>query len=350
MKYSLNSSKLRRWPQITVALVITAAVVALTVVLAARHVYNVNLRPLNIASQKSIPITIVSGSSLKDIASLLKNKGVIKSDWAFTQYVRNKNASNDLKAGTYELSPRQSVPEIVSIISGGKISATLITILPGQRLDQIRKTFISSGYSASDVDNALNPTLYKDHPALVDKPANASLEGYLYPESFQKTGTAQDIIRQSLDEMQKRLTPDIRNAMQAEGLSVHQGITLASIVDQEASKQDDRNRIAQVFLTRLKNHIRLESDVTAFYGAIIAGHSPSVNYNSVYNTYMHGGLPPGPISNVTDSSLQAVAHPAHTAYLYFIAGDDGTVYFATTQAEHDAQISQYCHVGCAQGL
>ncbi len=347
MKYKYSPKRLRRWPRVA-AIVLTVAVVSIVgSVLVARHIYNSNLRPLNSSSQRSVAITIVSGSSLKDISILLKKHGLIRSEWAFTQYVRNREASNDLKAGTYELSPRQSVPEIVAIITGGKISANLITILPGQRLDQIKKTFVNSGFSAKDVDRALNPALYKNHPALVDKPSGASLEGYLYPESFQKTGTPEDIIRQSLDEMQKRLTPDVRNAIQSQGLSVHQGIILASIAEKEADKPEDRSRIVQVFLSRIHLGMRLESDVTAFYGAAIAGQPLSVNYNSRYNTYFHGGLPPGPISNVSESSLNAVAHPAHTNYLYFLAGDDGTVYFAQTQVEHDDQIARYCKTLCA---
>ncbi len=346
MKYSLSPKKISRWPRLVVTLATLAAVFGLGGILIARQVYESNLRPLSSTSQKSISITIERGSSLTDIASLLKRSGIIKSEWAFTQYVRNKLASDDLKAGTYELSPSQSVQEIVSIITGGKIAFNLLTILPGQRLDQIRKTFINSGFSAAEVDQALNPDNYRNHPALVDKPAGASLEGYLYPESFQKTGTAKDIIRQSLDEMQKRLTPSLRNAIAAQGLSVHEGIILASMVEKEADKQADRDRIAQVFLSRLHNHIKLQSDVTAFYGAILAGQDPSVNFDSAYNTYFRSGLPIGPISNVTDSSLEAVAHPAKTHYLFFVAGDNGVVYFSETKEEHEQQIIQYCHSKC----
>ncbi len=346
MKYELRPKKLKRWPQVLISAVIVLALVGVGAVLVARHMYNNELSPLNKLSQKTITITIPSGYSLTDIATLLEEKGIIKNATAFTQYVRNKNASNDLKAGTYDLSPSQSVPEIVSIITGGKIKYTLLTILPGQRLDQIKRTFINSGYSEADVNAALNPAQYKNMPALVDKPSGASLEGYLYPESFQKTGTPTDIVRQSLEEMQKRLTPDIRNAIQTQGLSVHQGIILASMVEKEADRQADRNQIAQVFLSRLHNNMRLESDVTAFYGAALAGKPLSVNFDSPFNTYLHNGLPAGPISNVTLSSLQAVANPAKTDYLYFVAGDDGKVYFSRTKEEHEQNVAKYCHVQC----
>ena len=348
MKYRVKVKKLGRWPKTAILLAISAVILTVGAIGISSHIYHNNLMPLNSSSQKSLSVNIPTGSSLKEVAKILKTQNIIRSEWAFTQYVRDKNASDALKAGTYDLSPSQSVPEIVSIITDGKIAANLITILPGQRLDQIKKMFVSSGFSQTSVDQAFNPDLYKDHPALVDKPAGASLEGYLYPESFQKTSNTlpQDIIRQSLDEMQKRLTPELRAALVAQNLTVHQGIILASIVEQEADKPQDRQQIAQVFLSRLRDGMVLGSDVTAFYGAVINGQPPSVNYDSAYNTRLHPGLPPGPISNVSDSSLNAVAHPADTNYLYFVAGDDGTVYYSATAAEHDAQVSQYCHKLC----
>jgi UPF0755 protein len=171
----------------------------------------------------------------------------------------------------------------------------------------------------------------------------------LYPDSFQKTATTdpKTIVAESLAEMQKHLTPDIRTGFAKQGLTVYQGVTLASIVEQEVPGQDDRNQAAQVFLKRLKIGMVLGSDVTAFYGAIKDGVPPSVTYDSPYNTRIHKGLPPGPISNVTDSSLYAVAHPANTDWLYFVAGDDGKTYFAKTEADHEANVSNYCHKLCS---
>jgi len=336
MKLPPKLKKLAQWPMIAVVVIVLAIVVVITSVVIARQIYHSNLKPLNSLDQKSITIEISQGSTLDEVAELLKNKKIIKSDWAFKQYVRDKNASNELKAGTYELSPAQSVSEIVAIITGGKIASNLITILPGHRLDQLKKMFMNNGFSEAEVDKALNPDLYKNHPALVDKPAEASLEGYLYPESFQKTSETkpEDIIRQSLDEMQKRLTPRKRQDFVAQGLTAHQAIILASIVEREADRQADRDQIAQVFLNRLRTGMRLESDATGVYG-------------EPYNTYAHDGLPPGPISNVSESSLNAVAHPAGTSYLYFVAGDDGKVYFSYTKEEHESLVREHCKKLCA---
>jgi UPF0755 protein len=148
--------------------------------------------------------------------------------------------------------------------------------------------------------------------------------------------------------MQQQLTPKLKSAFAAEGLTVYQGITLASIVEQEVANQSDRDQVAQVFLTRLRIGMMLESNVTADYGATLAGAKPSSTFPSVYNTYLHPGLPPTPISNVDISSLDAVAYPANTDWLYFVAGDNGTTYFSTTYAQQEANVAQYCKQLCGQ--
>ena len=127
---------------------------------------------------------------------------------------------------------------------------------------------------------------------------------------------------------------------------MHQGITLASIIEREASTPEDRSRVAQVFYRRISEGRRLQSDATALYGAALNGAEPSAHYESAYNTYSHDGLPPGPISNVSASSLAAVANPASTDYLYFVAGDDGQTYFSHTLAEHEALTQQHCTRAC----
>src|SRR5690606_18816245 len=120
--------------------------------------------------------------------------------------------------------------------------------------------------------------------------------------------------------------PEMREAFSAQGLSVYRAITLASIVEKEVPLPEDRAQVAQVFLKRLNSNVKLQSDATAKYGAVLDGKDPSASqyltYPSAYNTYENAGLPPGPISNVTESSLRAVAYPAKTDWLYFVSGDD----------------------------
>lgn len=330
--------------------IIAAVVVGLLVVggiVGARKYYDANLKGVS-SSQTSVNITIPTGSSLGQIADILHQKGVIRNAWAFKQYVLARGLGSSIQAGTYAIKPSQNVPEIVDILTEGRVASKLVTIKPSKRLDQIEQNLINSGFDPAAVKKALDPDVYAGHPALVDKPDDASLEGYLYPESFQKTSstTPKQIVRASLDEMQKRLTPDLRDAFSRRGLSVHRAIILASMVEREVATDSDRQKVAQVFLKRLNSNMKLQSDVTAFYGAIINGQNPSVRYDSPYNTYLHDGLPAGPISNVSESSLEAVAHPALTDWLYFVAGDDGKTYFSKTVEEHEALVKAHCHKLC----
>lgn len=338
--------------KVVLVLIVIAVLAVIGVIAGVRRYYYDNLKPVS-SSQEVIEVTIPEGYTLPEISELLKEKRLIRNTRVFEQYVRNNGAAEDIKAGTYELSPSNSVQEIVAIITEGKITSNLITIAPGVRLDQVKKAFKNAGYSDEEITQALNPATYPNHPALVDKPEGASLEGYLYPESFQRTSTtpASDIIRQSLDQMNERLTPSLREAFTAQGLSVHKAIILASIVEREVSTPEDRQQVAQVFLKRLRMGMKLQSDATAKYGAVLDGrddltYSQTLAYSSPYNTYEQAGLPPGPVSNVTESSLTAVARPASTDWLYFVSGDDGKTYFSKTLAEHEALTQQYCKTLC----
>lgn len=337
----------RRWPRGIVIFLIVAVIGILLGMVGVRQYYNMNLKPVSSTGDTQV-ITVEKGATVEEVARILQDKKLIRSSLVFQLYIRSKQTTNPLIAGTYNLQPSLSTPEVASILSKGKVATNLVTILPGQRLDQIRENLINNGFKKEAVDKALDPALYADNPALVDKPAEASLEGYLYPESFQRTATTkpEEIITASLKLMDEHLTPEIRSAFAAKGLSVYQGITLASIVEQEGFKQNDRDQIAQVFLVRLSKGMPLQSDPTAKYGAILAGQGPSLTYNSAYNTYNAAGLPPGPISNVSAGSLKAVASPAATDWLYFVAGDDGTVHYSRTLEEHEALTKQYCTKLC----
>jgi len=338
------------WKQ---ALIISGVVVLLALVTGAvlvRRAYYRNLEPAS-ASQRVVLFTVPKGASVPEVAGSLKEKGLIRSTWAFEWYFRTNNLQQYLQAGTYSLRPSLNVSEIADVLTQGKIATDLVTIVPGARLDQIRQSLIEKyGFSQADVDEALKPEHYANHPALVDKPVGANLEGYLYPESFQKTADTnpQTIITASLDQMQKHLTPDLRAGIVRQGLTVHQGVILASIIEQEVSNPEDKKTVAQVFLRRLREDRLLESDATASYGAILAGQDASSRFDSAYNTYTHPGLTPTPISNVNSSSLEAVANPSNTDYLYFVAGDDGKTYFSRTLKEHEALTRQHCTRLCQQ--
>lgn len=345
--YSLRGIK-NRWIRVMITIALVLVLVGGAGAIVARKLYNDNLRPVS-ASEASKIIEIPLGSTSSEIADILEDAGLIRKTWAFEWYVRNEGLRESLQAGTYSLKPSLSTQEITAILTQGKITQDLVTILPGQRLDQIRDALINYGFKQKAVDAALDAKNYANHPALVDKPAKASLEGYIYPESFHKTADTdpKTIIEASLDEMQKRLTPDVRARIVKQGLTVHEGIILASIIEQEVGdvNPEDRPQVAQVFLKRIREGMRLESDATADYGAILDGQPPMPGYDSAYNTYNNDGLTPTPISNVSETSLEAVARPAKTDYLYFVSGDgnyEGKTYFSRTLSEHEELVRRYC--------
>ncbi len=346
MMYSVRDKQRRPKPLIWVAGALVVVMLAAGVL--ARQMYVDGLKPVNSASEIVQLVTIERGATLDQITNQLLQAGLIRNTWAFKWYAGSKGVKNALQAGTYSFSPSQSVPEIIVQLSHGKVTTDLVTIIPGQRLDQIRTTLLHYGFKETDVDAALDPALYAKHAALADKPAGANLEGFIYPDSYQKDGNTLpwQIIDLALGQMDNKLTPDIRAAFAAHGLSTYQGVILASIVEKEVSRPEDQAQAAQVFLKRLSIGMMLGSDVTAFYGALLAGQTPSVSYDSPYNTRMHGGLPPTPISNVTVGALDAVAHPANSDWLYFVSGDDGVTHFSKTLSEHEANVSQYCKKLC----
>lgn len=345
-RYSLQGRP-RRQPRTILLFAVIVLAFLLTIGLGVRYFYRQNLGPVN-NNMTTQQISIETGMVTTEIASLLADKGLIRNQVVFQWYVRLSNASDKIMAGTYELYPAMTTPQIVEIITNGEIATDLVTIYPGRRIDQIRQSLIEKGFDEASVDRALNPDLYNDHPVLVGKPASASLEGFLYPESFQRDSetTPETVIRQSLDEMNDRLTSEIRAAFAKQGLTVYQGVIVASIVEQEADTDSDRAQIAQVFLTRLQKDMQLGSDVTAFYGAIVDEVAPSVRYDSPYNTRLYKGFPPTPISNVSESSLRAIAFPANTDWLYFVAGDDGKTYFSRTLEEHERLTDLHCTTLC----
>ena len=343
----------RRWLRGAVIGGVLVLAVLVTGIYLVRRSYMEGLKPVN-SSQKSQLFTVEQGASVQEVATSLKSAGLIRSSRSFEWYFRTKDLREYLQAGTYSLHPGMSVSEIAEVLTKGRVATDLVTILPGKRIDEVRDGLINAGFDPKQVDTALDPARYVDHPALVDKPDDASLEGYVYPESFQKTAetSPEAIIRAALDEMHAVLTPKVRAGLVRQGLTVHEGIILASIVENEVRSADDRSKAAQVFLKRLSIGMPLQSDATSKYGAILAGKEPSLTFESAYNTYNHKGLTPTPISNTSKASIEAVANPAATDYLYFVSGDEdengnSITYFSKTIEEHEAFVERYCTKLCA---
>lgn len=352
MKFTLKSVIKKRRKKFKKLITLTPLLVVgfiLIAVAGGRIWYTVNLRP---AQSESSPVRIIieKGTSEEAIAKQLKDKKLIKNEFAFKTYVKNSKYSGLLKSGAYELDGTMSTQDIVEVLGGGKEASVLFTIIPGLRLDQIKSRLVKAGYSEAEANSALDPSQYSGHPALTYKPKASSLEGYLYPESFKITALtpAKDIIKQSLDQMTKRLTADRIAKFSEQGLNAHQAIIIASLIEKEVIIPEDKRVVAQIFLKRLREGISLGSDVTYIYAAAVFGGIESPELDNPYNTRKFAGLPPGPIANVQESSLDAVAYPADTDYLFFISGDDGKTYYGKTSADHENNIRLYCQKLCGK--
>ena len=307
-------------------------------------------QPLDRQSDQKIRISVESGDSPILIANNLKKHGIVRSSTAVRVYTEITGTKDKLQAGGYSFSPSQSVADIIDHLVKGKTDDFTLTIPPGITLKQLRSELKKYGYSDDEITQAYEATY--DLPLFADKPANATIEGYIFPETFKvdPNSSLQELFKRSFTELYADLQQEnLIEKFKSHGLNIYQGLTLASIVQKEVSDGSDQKQVAQVFYSRLAAGIPLGSDVTFMYAAELMGVAPSVGLDSPYNTRKYGGLPPGPIANMNLSALQAVADPAPGDYLYFVAGDgdyNGRIFYSRTDAEHQENVAKYCHDLC----
>ncbi|MBQ3352934.1 endolytic transglycosylase MltG [Candidatus Saccharibacteria bacterium] len=232
------------------------------------------------------------------------------------------------------------------------------TILPGETIYDVKKSLIEVGYSEAEATEALGASY--DFDFLRERPDGATLEGYLFGETheFYKTATAKDVIETFLSGMGEVITENnLESRYAQQGLTLYEGITLASVAQKEASSPEQPT-VAQVFLSRLAYGIPLGSDVTVSYALdtidpdrkTYSDNQAALKIDSCYNTRLYAGLPCGPISNPGISALLAVAEPSDTSYLYFLTGDDGLMYYSYTEAEHNQNAYDHCKDLCNVSL
>jgi len=338
----------RRWRKFVLPLGVLVMILA-----GAIGYYLFNLHPVQPQSQSSVRIIVEPGDTATTIARTLKAHGLIRDESIFQLYTQLTGKKASLQAGGYVLSPSQSVPQIVDHLVKGKTDTFLVTILPGYTLQdladpKVKGSLAQQGFSSDEIKKAFGATY--SHAILQGKPASASLEGYIYPETYQITASdsLETVIKLGFDEMYKAIqTNGIDTAIKKHNLTLYQAVTLASIVQKEVSNPTDQRQVAQVFLKRLEIGMMLGSDVTYMYAAKQDGKVGSPSYESPYNTRKYAGLPPGPIANFNLSALKAVATPADGNYLFFVAGDDGTTHYALTEAQHVENVKKYCTTLCS---
>lgn len=232
------------------------------------------------------------------------------------------------------------------------------TIRPGETIYDVKKNLIAAGYTETEVNEAL--AYDYDFGFLQGRPEGASLEGYLFGETheFYTTATATEVIGKFLEGTEQVIQENnLEELFAAQGLTLHEGFILASVVQKEAAAPD-MPTVAQVFLSRLKYGIPLGSDVTVSYALdtidpdreTYTDNASALKVDSCYNTRLYAGLPCGAISNPGLPALLAVANPTDTNYLYFLTGDDGKMYYSYTEAEHVQNATRYCPELCEVSL
>lgn len=332
---------------------ILIAVIALIVLVVAGGLgwYKWAISPVS-ASETRQRFVVASGETPSIIAKNLEQARLVRSAVAFEVYAKLHGFADSLQAGTYKLSPNQSVASIVGELVKGQSATHNVFIPPGLTLKQladpsVKGSFAAQGFTAEEIKEAFSATY--SSPLLKDKPADASLEGYIFPETFQvqEGDSLQSVLERSFDTLYERLQADgMLEKFTAKGLTLHQALTLGSIIQKETSDVAVQRQVAQVFLSRLSIGMMLGSDVTFIYAANQLGVEATPTLDSIYNTRIHTGLPPGPIATMNYSALQAITDPAEGDYLFFVAGDDGTVHFSRTNEEHEQQVQQYCQKLC----
>ena len=300
--------------------------------------------------KQQVQFTVSPGMGGYEVGSKLIEAGLIKSSsaWKLWTFPRQKlDAKGGFKAGTYLLSPQESLPEIASKIWRGEIMQTTFTIPEGWSTAQMGEYFESLGYfSGDEFMAAVKEIPYQKYPWL---PQNLPiLEGFLYPDTYKITSdrmtNPQAVIETMLDRFQEIALPAYDSNQT--NLNLLEWVTLSSIVEKEAVIGEERPLIAGVFTTRLQKGMRLESDPTVEYGLGIRQTADmpltykQVGTPSPYNTYMNYGLPPTPIASPGIASLKATLNPESTKYLFFVARYDGTHVFSKTLVEHEAATRQ----------
>lgn len=326
-------------------------------------------RPYSV-DDRPIRFEVEPGAPARAIGQRLQEAGLIGDDLLFEAYVRVNGLDANLSAGAFVLSPAMSMVEIVEQLQHAESAAVTITIPEGWRVEQIADYLIAGDIfaaNAAEGDAYRRRALAGDltgldagrYAFLQERPAGASLEGYLFPDTYEvpaELAVANDLLARQLDNFAAQVLPRYERALAAgeTDLSLYEVLTLASIVEREAVVAAERPRIASVYLNRLAADMRLEADPTVQYAL---GYQPATNqwwktpvfleeYNTVdspYNTYLYPGLPPGPICNPGLSSIEAVLQPEQHDYLYFVAVPDetGRHVFAQTWEEHTENVRRY---------
>ncbi len=332
---------MRRLGRIPLVVLLAAAGIA-------TYLYVALTRPYRGYSSPEVYVDIPHGASRRTIARLLAEQGVVRSRVAFELLCRRRPRQT-LQAGEYRFDHPLTPREVFDTIAQGRVYFHTITVPEGWTVFDVAALVEHEGLASRDdfLRAAADPSRISDL-----SPRASSVEGFLFPATYQFPRRAPPA--EIIGAMVKRFR-EVWNSFPEPGrnphnLSVAQIVTLASLVERETPRPEERPIVAGIFYNRLHRHIALECDPTVIYALELANRygdllePADLRFDSPYNTYLHAGLPPGPIANPGEASLRAALYPAHVDYFYFVADAQGGHFFSRTFAEHKRNVTRYRHL------
>lgn len=313
--------------------------------LAAFAYWNYLLAPTDTsANAKTVSVDIPAGSNVQKIGERLEKAGVIRSKTVFTLMAKVMGESTDMKAGEYAISKNLGVIEIINKMVAGDAIAQWVIIPEGLTLGQIAERLHER--RLADTGPFINAVHHKPETLGLSIPISRhSVDGYLMPDTyrFPKQLSERQIIKEMLRNWNVKVLRPYSASFRASDLPMDKIVVLASLIEREAKVPQDRPLISSVIRNRLKRNMKLEIDATVIYA--LGKHKDKLSFadlkvKSPYNTYLKWGLPPSPICNPGIACIDAALKPAKTSYLYYVAQPDGSHLFATTFAEHKANIAR----------
>lgn len=299
------------------------------------------------SDEREVLFEITEGEGVKEIAANLTEQNMIRSTFWFETYIFLNRSEADFIAGNYVIQATMNIRDIVAVLTAGDASPEVsITLIEGWTVRDIAEYLEDEGIVTADdflgtaqTSDSRNIISNKTYSTLVDKPTDYGFEGYLFPDTYRifDDSSSADIIERMLDNFEQKFTQEMIDTSTARGMSIFEIVTLASIIEKEVRTDVDRKIAAGIFYDRMATGVALQSDATINYVTGKQALQPTLedlDSESLYNTYKHRGLPPGPISNPSLASLLAAVYPASTEYFYFLTKPDGTTVFSVTYDEH----------------
>lgn len=307
--------------------------------------YHETRAPVRAADAPPVPLVVPAGASTESIGLALRDRDLVRYPLVFKALVLLRGASGRLRAGEYVVDGPVSLEQILEMLVRGEVVRNDITFPEGKTIEEMADLAAQRG-----LDKGAFLRAARDAGPVRDlDPVASDLEGYLFPDTYdlpRSAAATQGLVERMLQRFRAVLEP-LRPGLSESGLSIREAVTLASIVELETAREEERPRIAAVFLNRLRRGMPLQTDPTVIYALRKAGtwdgniRKRDLELDSPYNTYRRAGLPPGPIASPGREALRAALAPASVKDLYFVSRNDGSHQFSETLAEHERAVDRY---------